>query len=176
VIEGARVRAFGDARKVQQSVTREGESIQELIDGVRLRHAPTQADERGELVEVYDERWEFTTDPVVYSYFITLQPGAVRGWALHLDQDDRLFFAFGTLKVALYDAREESATLGLVNVFFLGNHDRALMRIPAGVWHAVRNAGSDDAGFVNLPSKPYDHADPDKYRLPIDTDAIPYRI
>ena len=25
-------------------------------------------------------------------------------------------------------------------------------------------------------TKPYDHANPDKYRLPLDTDQIPYRF
>jgi len=29
---------------------------------------------------------------------------------------------------------------------------------------------------VNLPSRPYLHEDPDKYRLPHDTDEIPYRL
>jgi dTDP-4-dehydrorhamnose 3,5-epimerase len=27
---------------------------------------------------------------------------------------------------------------------------------------------------VNFPTIPYDHADPDKYRLPIDTTLIPF--
>ena len=30
--------------------------------------------------------------------------------------------------------------------------------------------------FVNLPSQPYRHDDPDKYRLPLENDVIPYRL
>jgi dTDP-4-dehydrorhamnose 3,5-epimerase len=30
--------------------------------------------------------------------------------------------------------------------------------------------------FINLPTAPYKHADPDKYRLPLDTDEIPYQF
>jgi dTDP-4-dehydrorhamnose 3,5-epimerase len=176
MIEGRRVRAFEDTRDDVQTVTSTGESVQELIDGVVLRRSPTQADERGELTEIYDERWGFTSEEVTYAYFMTLRPGAVRGWSVHLRQADRLFFASGALKVALYDGRENSWSYDRVNVFFLGTHDRALLRIPPGVYHAVKNVGLADAVLVNLPTLPYDHANPDKRRLPVDSDAIPYRM
>jgi len=164
------------AVKDVQSVTTSGDPVQELIHGVRLRHGTTHADERGDLCEIYDDRWEFTTDPVVYAYLLTLRPGSIRGWSLHTKQDDRLFFASGTVKVALYDAREDSPSVGDVNVLFLGTHDRALLRIPPGVYHAVKNVGTEEAVLMNLPSRAYDHADPDKYRLADDSEEIPYRI
>lgn len=176
MIEGGQVRSLDVAVKDAQTVTSAGEPVQELIHGVRLRHATTHADERGDLCEIYDERWEFTTDPVPYVYVVTLSPGSVRGWVVHLKQDDRLFFSSGTIKVVLYDAREESPTAGELNVFHLGTNDRALLSIPAGVFHAVKNVGPGPALFVNLPSQPYDHADPDKYRLPLDTPEIPHEM
>jgi len=77
VIEGAHVRGLDAAVKDVQTVTTTGEPVQELIHGVRLRHATTHADERGDLCEIYDERWEFTTDPVPYVYVVTLHPGSV---------------------------------------------------------------------------------------------------
>jgi dTDP-4-dehydrorhamnose 3,5-epimerase len=162
------------AVKDQQTVTPEGERVQEQIDGVLVRHAPTHADERGTLTEVFDDRWAFTNDAVTYVYTSTIRPGRLRGWVVHLDQDDRLFFVTGTAKLALYDAREDSPTFGQVNVHFLGDHDRALVRIPPGVVHAVKNVGDDQVVFVNLPTLPYDHADPDKYRFP--EGAIPVRL
>ena len=176
MIEGGQIRGLEAALKDAQTVTSTGERVQELIHGVRLRHATTHADERGDLCEIYDERWEFTTDPVPYIYVVTLNPGSVRGWVVHLNQEDRLFFSSGTIKVLLYDAREESPTAGEANVFFLGTNDRALLSIPAGVFHAIKNVGHGAALFVNLPSQPYIHADPDKYRLPPDTEEIPVRI
>lgn len=74
------------------------------------------------------------------------------------------------------DARTDSPTYGRLNVFHLGGHDRALLSIPAGVYHAVCNVGADEGAFVNLPSHSYQHDDPDKYRLPLDNDVIPYRL
>jgi len=48
-----------------------------------------------------------------------------------------------------------------------------LLVIPRGVWHAERNIGSSDVVVVNFPTIPYDHASPDKYRLPLDTKELP---
>jgi dTDP-4-dehydrorhamnose 3,5-epimerase len=87
-----------------------------------------------------------------------------------------MFVYGGVLKVVLYDARSDSPTHGQLNIFHFGTHDRALLSIPAGVWHAVKNVGAQDASFVNLPSRPYEHDDPDKYRLPLDNDVIPHRL
>ena len=95
---------------------------------------------------------------------------------VHRHQDDRLFFSAGAFKVVLYDARRGSPTHGVVNVLHPGTHERGLLRIPAGVYHAVCNIGTEEALFVNLPTRPYDHADPDKFRLPRENDVIPYRL
>jgi dTDP-4-dehydrorhamnose 3,5-epimerase len=164
------------ARKDTATVTTEGVSLQDRIAGVELRRPPTHADERGTLTEIYDERWGFTDDPLVYVYHVTIRPGQLRGWVVHREQNDRLFAYAGVLKIVLYDARTDSPTYGGLNVFHVGGHDRALLSIPAGVYHAVCNVGADEGAFVNLPSRPYDHDDPDKYRLPLDNDVIPYRL
>jgi dTDP-4-dehydrorhamnose 3,5-epimerase len=164
------------ARKDAASVTAEGELVQDSIAGVRVRRAPTHADERGTLCEIFDLRWDFGDDPLVYVYHVTIRPGRIKGWVVHRTQNDRLFAYAGVLKIVLYDARTDSETCGHVNVFHFGEHDRGLLSIPAGVYHAVQNVGDREAAFVNLPSQPYRHDDPDKYRLPIDNDVIPYRL
>ena len=48
-----------------------------------------------------------------------------------------------------------------------------MLVIPRGVWHAERNIGAADVAVVNFPTIPYDHTNPDKYRLPLDTDELP---
>ena len=89
-------------------------------------------------------------------------------------QDDRLFISQGTLRIVLYDNRSDSPTYKLLNEIFLSEHNRSLIMIPRGVYHAIQNVGDVDALFINLPTRPYDHADPDKYRVPLDTDQIPF--
>ena len=49
-----------------------------------------------------------------------------------------------------------------------------MVNIPKFVWHAEHNVGSTDVVVIDMPTEPYDHANPDKYRLPIDTPLIPY--
>jgi dTDP-4-dehydrorhamnose 3,5-epimerase len=160
----------------EPTVTASGERIGALIDGVRVRQAVVQSDERGSLTEMYSPAWGFTDEPVVYVYQATIRPGIKKGWIVHLRQDDRLFFDDGAAKVALYDARTDSPTKGMVNELFVGSANRALLRIPAGVFHGVVNVGERELRYVNMPTRPYLHDQPDKRRLPPDTDVIPYRL
>lgn len=164
------------AVKDPASVRPDGERLEALIDGVEIRRTRTQADDRGTLCEIFDPRWGFTDDPLVYAYLVTLRPGQVRGWVVHLEQNDRLFVFGGVLRVVLYDARQRSDTYGRLNVLHFGDHDRALVSIPAGVYHGVKNVSDREGAFVNLPSQPYRHEDPDKYRLPADSNVIPYQL
>jgi len=53
----------------------------------------------------------------------------------------------------------------MINEIFVGERARALVVIPAMVAHAVQNIGDKEATFINMPTRPYRHADPDKYRL-----------
>ena len=46
--------------------------------------------------------------------------------------------------------------------------------IPPLVWHTLRNVGTRDLVVVNFPTIQFDHSNPDKYSLPLDTDLIPY--
>jgi dTDP-4-dehydrorhamnose 3,5-epimerase len=164
------------AVKDRQTVTPSGVRVADVIEGVEFRARATHADERGTLVEILSLGADSVDLPIVHAYAVTIRPGRLKGWVVHRKQDDRLFFLSGTSKVALYDGRVGSPTEGLVDVRFLGTDNRGLLVIPAGVYHAVRNVGSDDALFVNLPTRAYDHADPDKYRLPAENDVIPYAV
>lgn len=169
------IRGIERAIKDVQTVDPEGREVGVGIEGVAVRPAVTHADELGTVCEIWDERWDFASEPIPFVYTVTIRPGRVKGWIVHEFQDDRLFFISGSVRVALFDARAESPTYGAVNVHHLGVNRRAIIRIPAGVFHALRNLGTDDVVFVNLPTRSYEHADPDKHRLPLDTDLIPYR-
>jgi dTDP-4-dehydrorhamnose 3,5-epimerase len=74
----------------------------------------------------------------------------------------------------LYDDRDDSPTRGLINEIYRTELRRDLMVIPRGVFHAHVNVGQTDALLVSMPTRMYDHTDPDVYRLPLDTDLIPY--
>lgn len=160
----------------RQTVTPEGLRTDPRIAGVIVRPAVTHVDDRGELCEVFNPAWGLHDAPLVYAYQSMVRPHKVKGWIVHHLQDDRLFVSLGTFRIVLYDAREGSPTQGSINEIFLSERNRAMVIIPRGVYHAVQNVGDTDAYFINLPTRAYDHANPDKYRLPLDNDLIPFRF
>ena len=156
------------------TVTPDGTPLTPRIDGVVLRYQRPIEDRRGEVLEVYRPSWGLHEDPLVYVYQVRVRPGAIKGWVKHDVQADRLFLISGALRWALYDDRPGSPTEGLVNDLVLSDRAPALLIIPRGVWHAVQNVGAADAIFLNMPTQPYDHAAPDKVRLPLRTPRIPF--
>ncbi|MDO9635444.1 MAG: hypothetical protein Q7I95_00660, partial [Thiobacillus sp.] len=44
------------------------------------------------------------------------------------------------------------------------------------VWHAVENITSAPALLINAVDKAYRYESPDHFRLPLETDQIPYRF
>lgn len=159
-----------------QTIGQDGQPIVQWIDGIVIRPAVTHADERGTLCEIYAPAWGVHPAPLVYVYQFTIRPGRVKGWHKHHLHDDRIFISMGTVKVVLYDDRPDSPTHKMINEIVRTEHQRTVMTIPAFVYHAHQNIGSTDALFVSMPTRPYNHTDPDVFRLPLDNDVIPYRF
>jgi dTDP-4-dehydrorhamnose 3,5-epimerase len=144
-----------------------------MIEGVEIKQLTKNADERGYLMEL------LRCDDAIFRKFgqayVSLNyPGVVRGWHYHKKQDDHFAVVKGMVKVALYDAREGSPTQGQVDEFFLGEQNNILLKIPVGVMHGYKTVGAEPSLLINFPSEPYDPQQPDEYRLPWDTDQIPY--
>jgi len=101
-----------------------------LIEGVAARRAKVIPDERGRLGEIMraDDPWFEKFGQV---YFTTTYPGVVKAWHYHKKQTDHFYVTKGTLKVALYDEREDSPTRGTVNEIYLGEHCPGLLRSTA---------------------------------------------
>lgn len=159
-----------------ETVTSTGQRIAALPEGMVVHDLVTHVDERGTVCELYDLRWGVNPDPLVFAYLFTIRPGMAKGWGIHREHEDRYAFLGGELELAFYDAREDSLTAGRESRLFLSAYDRKLLTIPRGVWHAERNVGDVDVQVVNFPTIPYDHANPDKYRLPLDTAELPVRL
>lgn len=156
------------------TVTAAGQPMRRLTDGVRIRPLPTHFDQRGSVTELFDTRWAFHPDPLVFAYYFVIRPGFVKGWNLHQRHEDRYALIRGELELVLYDSRETSPTFKEVCVIRISEANRVLVTVPINVWHADFNVGTEDVIVANFPTIAYDHADPDKWRLPIDTPLIPY--
>jgi dTDP-4-dehydrorhamnose 3,5-epimerase len=163
------------AAKDEVTVAAGGAAMQvPLLDGMVFHETATHHDERGSLTEMIDGRWTSHPDPIVYGYGVTIRPGIVKGWALHKTHEDRYFVVQGQMELLVFDPRPESKTVGkLARIVLSGDRPR-LLNIPRCVWHADRNIGTTEVLLMNFPTRPYDHANPDKYRLPLDTPLIPF--
>jgi dTDP-4-dehydrorhamnose 3,5-epimerase len=162
------------ARRDAQLTTPAGEVVRRLTAGVSIRQLPTHIDERGTVCELFDPRWNWHPDPMVFAYTFTIRPGIVKGWNLHREHEDRYVILSGDMNLVLFDPREDSPTCGEVCTVTLSGRQRCLVNVPINVWHADHNIGDTDVVAINFPTQPYDHRNPDKYRLPIDTPLIPY--
>ncbi len=162
------------ARKDKQLVTRDWQVLRQPIEGVHnreVRHVPR---DHGIITEIFRPEWDPTGLPIVQIYQSRLFPGAIGAWSCHARNIDRLFVNQGLIKVVLYDGRKDSPTHGVINEIHAGDARPAMIVLPVGVWHGLQNLGTIDALVLNFPSRAYDYEDPDHYRLPIDTEEIPY--
>jgi len=144
-----------------------------VIEGVDARRAKVLTDERGRLGEIMraDDAWFEKFGQV---YFTTTYPGVVKAWHYHRKQTDHFYVVKGTVKIALYDGRENSSTKGTVNEVYLGEHCPGLLRIPAGVQHGWMCVGQSQAYIVNIVSEMYDYDNPDEFRTDPHDNDIPY--
>ena len=161
-------------RQRSSTATPQGEWKMLAIEGLEFRRLAPLEDERGELTEIFRTDWGFSPAPVVQVYRVTLRPGVIKAWNLHKSQDDRIAVMEGTLRWGFYDTRPESPTCHQLVVRTFSERNRHLFTIPAGVWHGTQNVGTCDAAFINLPTTLYDHANPDKYFLPVENALIPF--
>lgn len=144
-----------------------------MIKGVVVKNLKVIPDERGRLMEMLRKDDEFFTG-FGQVYMTTAYPGVVKAWHYHKKQDDNFVVVSGMMKVVLYDAREDSPTTGEVNEFFLGEHNPSLLHIPKFVYHGFKCISDREAVVINVPSEPYNRKSPDEYRIPPQSDEIPY--
>ena len=153
---------------------RDWQLLRAPIEGVDIREVLHVPRDHGIITEMYRPEWDPTGLPVVQVYQSRLFPGAIGAWSCHGRQTDRLFVNQGHVKIVLFDAREDSTSRGRVLEYLAGDARPSFVVLPPGVWHGLQNLGSSDALVVNFPSEAYDYADPDHWRLPMDSPEIPY--
>jgi len=144
-----------------------------MIDGVVVTPLKPIPDERGRLMEIFrSDDPDFERFGQVY--MTTAYPGVVKAWHYHAKQTDNFVCVYGMMKVALYDARDDSPTRGEANEFFMGIWNPIRLRIPKGVYHGFKCISTCEAIIINTPTEVYNRDDPDEYRQPAHTDEIPY--
>jgi dTDP-4-dehydrorhamnose 3,5-epimerase len=171
--EAART-AAETARRDEPTVDASQAELGVGLVGVEVERLITHADARGVLTPVIDVRRPFWSEPIVYAYRFSILPGRIKGWGKHDLQTDRYFVVSGSVRVVLFDGREDSDTAGSFAEVHVTDRTPAIVKIPPGVWHADQNWGEAEAHVINFPTHPYDPEHPDKYRIDPHGGAIPF--
>jgi len=138
-----------------------------LIQDVKIHPLKVNRDPRGFLIETLKIDWldiYGTNLPFTQNYFSVTQSNVARDkdrWHVHpIKQIDRFVVTQGKIVVALYDWRKKSPTLGLLNLFLMGelNNDVGYynLLIPNNILHCFLVVSKTSAMILNYPTALYD--------------------
>ncbi|HEX7393168.1 MAG TPA: dTDP-4-dehydrorhamnose 3,5-epimerase family protein [Thermoplasmata archaeon] len=144
------------------------------IEGVVVKPLRRIVDDRGWLMEIFRSDWpEF--QKFGQTYLTTCKPGVVKGWHFHKLQSDHFVPVKGNALVALYDAREDSKTKGVLQeVEVYSGQEPKFIKIPPVVYHGFTPLDDNEIWVVNTPTELYNYKQPDEYRLDWNDGSIGY--
>lgn len=165
-----------DAKKDQQTASADGKLMRTFFKGVTQKEISNIITRNGITTELYRPEWAIGPDQVRHIIHAVLRGNAISAWHVHEYQTDTIFVTSGSIKLVLFDDRSDSTTRGKIDVFHLSRMRPTLISIPPGIWHGLQNMENSESSFINYFDRPYNYTDPDEWRLPHDTDKIPYRF
>ncbi len=143
----------------------------DLIAGVEVKKLIKHVDDRGFFMEILRDD-DKLLDRFGQASMSLTYPGVIKAFHYHNIQDDHWFFPSGNAQVVLYDMREDSPTYKKTNVFYMGEHNPILVKIPKGVAHGYRVLGSEPAVIIYFTTESYKREEPDEFRIPWDDPEI----
>lgn len=143
------------------------------IRGVTVTDVKNVVIKNGVLTEIYRSDWFGESFQARHIVHVSLLPGHVSQWHMHRAQHDLVFPVRGHIKVGLFDDREASPTYRAGMTMFFNLHRPRFIEIPSGVWHGLKNVGSDEAAYIVVNDVLFDYADPDDWILPAGAPQIP---
>jgi dTDP-4-dehydrorhamnose 3,5-epimerase len=142
-----------------------------MIDGVLVVPLERFPDERGTVMHML-KRTDRHFVGFGEIYFSTVFPGIVKGWHRHHVMTLNYACVHGRIKLVLFDDREDSATRGELNEFFLGPDNYSLVQIPPEVWNGFKGLDHELSIVANCATHPHDRTQSERLN-PFDS-HIPY--
>jgi len=145
--------------------------MKKIIKGVMVKPLNKIPDERGCIYHMLR-----CDDPVFEKfgeiYFSIVYPGVIKGWHLHREMTLNYAVIQGTIKLVLYDNRENSPTKDNLMELFIGEKNYCLVKIPPNIWSGFMGIGNKSTIVANCATLPHD---PDEIkRISPYTKEIPY--
>lgn len=140
-----------------------------MIEGIILKNLVVHRDERGALFEI------LRSDEKIFrkfgqAYITICKPGWVKGWHYHKIQEDNFCVIKGEAKIVLVSPDKKK-----FQEFELSAEEPALLKIPPLVIHGFECLSKNECWILNIPTLAYNHSKPDEYRLPLNSEEVPYQ-
>jgi len=89
-------------------------------------------------------------------YCSKIYPGVVKGWHFHDKITLNYVVLKGMITFVLYDEREDSPTIGLVQEIVMGEQNYVRVTVPPRIWSAFKCIGTEPALVCNVIDIPHD--------------------
>lgn len=151
-----------------------------MIEGIMIKNLVKHVDERGFFAELVREDWEelLIGDEIIQFNLSFSYPGMIRAWHRHLrGQVDYFICIDGSLKICIYDDREDSKTHRELDEIIVSDENLRIVRVPGMLWHGYKAIGTKSTKLLYGVNRLYDYMDPDEERRPWnDPTIIPQSI
>lgn len=89
-------------------------------------------------------------------YFKRLRSGIINGWHVHEKLELNYLCVYGSLRLVLFDLRQNSGTTGQIMEVVMGIENYVLVHIPPGIANASETLSHPDSLLCNIASAPHD--------------------
>ena len=146
--------------------------IKSFIQGVEIIKKNQIVDDRGvilHMLRVDDKNYKKFGE----IYFSTVNPNKIKAWHFHKLMTLNYAIVHGSIKLVLYDDRDESKTKGTIQEIILSNENHYLVSIPPKIWNGFCSSDNKHAILANCSDIPHDKEE--IIRLPFDDPKFPYK-
>ena len=146
--------------------------IKSFIQGVEIIKKNQIVDDRGiilHMLRVDDKNYKKFGE----IYFSTINPNKIKAWHFHKLMTLNYAVVHGSIKLVLYDDRDESKTKGTIQEIILSNESHFLVSIPPKIWNGFCSSNNKHAILANCSDIPHDNEE--IMRLPYDDPKFPYK-
>ena len=146
--------------------------IKSFIQGVEIIKKNQIVDDRGvilHILRVDDKNYKKFGE----IYFSTVNPNKIKAWHFHKLMTLNYAVVHGSIKLVLYDDRDESKTKGTIQEIILSNENHYLVSIPPKIWNGFCSSNNKHAILANCSDIPHDKEE--IIRLPFDDPKFPYK-
>jgi len=142
-----------------------------IIEGVIVQGLKQIKDDRGSVMHMMRSD-SYLFEKFGEIYFSTINNNVVKAWKRHKIMKQHFAIPVGSIKLVIYDNRENSTTYDQIMEISVGEDNFALVKIPPMVWYGFKGVSKDYSLIVNCTTITFDENEVE--RIPENNTLIEY--